>query len=98
YEFHLLDMANGNPEWHTVPSLGYVNSYILDSLPAGFTAGKAYAWYVAAHSPEGGFGESFYYRMVTLSNKGVPVPGKSPANRSSMPVVDDGRPVPQPAR
>ena len=71
YELNLYDYVDFNPWWWTAPPLGYVNSYTLNSLPTGFTSGTTYAWYVAAYSPDGGYGESYYSYQVTFSGGGL---------------------------
>jgi uncharacterized repeat protein (TIGR01451 family) len=73
YEFDLFNPGNPpnyTPVWWTYPPLGYVSSYSLNSLPSGFSPGVQYGWFIAVYSPDGGYGESFYYRPVTFSNTG----------------------------
>ena len=71
YQFNLFNpfSSDGQPSWWTSP-LGYVGSYSLNSLPTGFNPGTQYGWYVAIFSPDGGYGEPYYYRRVTFSNTG----------------------------
>jgi hypothetical protein len=83
YEFNLY-YQSGSPWWWT-PKLGYVGSYILSSLPAGFYPGSNYGWYVAVYSPDGGYGESFYYRNVMFSNTGS---SGADSSRESQPPKD----------
>jgi hypothetical protein len=73
YEFNLSDPVDSSPFFYTIPPLGYVSSYTLNSLPGGFSVGTSYGWFVAVYSPDGGYGESFYYRGVKFSNTGMSV-------------------------
>jgi hypothetical protein len=73
YEFDLFNPSNPptyTPAWWTSP-LGYVSSYSLNSLLSGFNVGTPYGWFMAVYSPDGGYGESFYYRQITFSNAGL---------------------------
>lgn len=101
YEFNLLDPADGSPWWWSPPQ-GYVNTYTLTGLPAGFTVGTWYIWFVGVYSPDGGYGESYYARTVRFSTAGTPPasraePMRLPAHRD--PIEDGvltGRPVLEP--
>jgi hypothetical protein len=64
YQFELFD-PNG-PSDYLSPLLGYAGDYTLNSLPGGFGTGTPYGWDVLVHSPDGGFGGSFYYNGVTF--------------------------------
>jgi uncharacterized repeat protein (TIGR01451 family) len=66
YQFSLFD-PNGSAFGQT-GLLGYVNEANVTSLPGGFQAGREYGWYIAVNSPDGGYGESYYYRRVTFNN------------------------------
>lgn len=70
YEFDLFDPADGNPAWWTA-HLGYVSSYTLNSLPGGFSPGVPYGWDMWVYAPDGGYGESYYYRPVAFANTGL---------------------------
>lgn len=70
YELHMADMSDGMPWWGTLPGIGYVGSYTLNSLPTNFETGTAYGWYMWVHGPNG-HGESYYYRNVTFLNSGA---------------------------
>jgi len=72
YEWNLLDVSDFDPWWWTDPSLGYVNSYTLNSLPSGFTAGAQYGWRMWVYGSNGS-GASYYYRSVIFSNTGVQI-------------------------
>jgi uncharacterized repeat protein (TIGR01451 family) len=63
YEFNLFDPV-GTAFFYTIPPLGYVDNYRLNVLPSGFVVKKMYGWFIAAYSPDGGYGESFYYNPV----------------------------------
>jgi hypothetical protein len=76
YELNLADMSDGDPWWWTDPSLGYVNSYIMSSLPAGFVPGQQYGWWMWVYGPDG-YGESYYYRSVTFNNSGSSANGNN---------------------
>lgn len=67
YELDLYD-ASGTPYWYTNPSLGYAASYTLNSRPSGFTTGVGYNWDMWVYAPDGGDGESYYYRTVTFAS------------------------------
>ena len=66
YQFELFD-PYGSSDFIT-PMLGYVDSYTMNSLPAGFTTNQPYGWTVWVNSPDGGYGLSFYYNPVAFSN------------------------------
>lgn len=70
YEFNLFNPSGSS--WWWTPHLGYSSVIRLDSLPAGFYPGIDYGWYVAVYSPDGGYGESFYYRRVRFANSSIP--------------------------
>ncbi|MBI5304357.1 MAG: DUF11 domain-containing protein [Chloroflexi bacterium] len=86
YEFNLIDYTDGNPWWWTAP-LGYTGGYTLNSLPAGFSTGTPYAWYVGVYSPDGGYGESFYLYVVGFNNTGNAPRPNAPAR--ARPTVED---------
>jgi hypothetical protein len=69
YEFDLYDPTDGDPWWWTDPTLGYVGSYTLSSLPSGFSPWTEYAWEVWVYGPDG-YGISYEGRAVTFSNAG----------------------------
>jgi hypothetical protein len=52
------------------PLQGFVSSYTLNSLPAGFSLNTEYKWAVKIVSPDGGYGQSYYRRTITFSNSG----------------------------
>jgi uncharacterized repeat protein (TIGR01451 family) len=68
YQFNMFN-SDGSLDTYS-PLLGYVNSYRLTSLPAGFATNTAYGWMVWVNAPDGGSGESFYYSVVGFSNTG----------------------------
>lgn len=65
YRFILTDIYDYDPWGYT--SLGYVNSYTLNSLPVGFFVNQQYNWWMQVYGPDG-YGTSYYYRFVTFSN------------------------------
>lgn len=72
YQFNLFTPSNPpnyTPAGATSP-LGYVGSFTLNSLPAGFNTNTPYGWFAAANSPDGGYGESYYYFSIAFSNTG----------------------------
>lgn len=69
YELDLFDPGNQNINWYT-PSLGYVNSYTLNSLPWPFNFYQRYGWYVCVFSPDGGYGASYWAYAVTFQDPG----------------------------
>ncbi len=54
--------------WYRTPHLGYVNSYVLNSLPADYTFDVKYGWEMWVYSPDGGNGLSRQHRTVTFSS------------------------------
>jgi hypothetical protein len=74
YELDLFDPSDGNPYFYTNPSLGYVGSYNLVSLPQGFTPNVQYGWEVVVYSPDGGYGISYDTSLVTFLNAGLRSP------------------------
>jgi hypothetical protein len=79
YDFNLFDPSNPNLFFYTDPPLGYVSSYLLSTMPGGFTTNRYYGWYVGVFSPDGGYGLSFYYSPVAFSTTGFSLN----ANRAS---------------
>lgn len=71
YEFDIYDPTDGDPYAYTVPPLGYVGSFTMNSLPPGFGPGAQYAWEIWVYSPDGGYGISLETRLVTFSNAGA---------------------------
>ncbi len=70
YEFNLYAPSTGSPHFYTDPPLGYLGSYTLNTLPAGFNVGQDYAWEIWAYSPDGGYGISYETRMISFTNRG----------------------------
>jgi hypothetical protein len=66
YQLSLFD-PNGNA-FDQSGLLGYVNEVIVNGVSSDFHSGTTYGWYVAINSPDGGYGESYYYRPITFSN------------------------------
>jgi uncharacterized repeat protein (TIGR01451 family) len=73
--------------------LGYVNGVTLTGLPGNFHSGTPYGWYVAVNTPDGGYGESYYYRRVTFNNI---LAGSQPAVAGGAELVTATRPVDRP--
>ena len=71
YEFDIYDPTDGDPYAYTVPPLGYVGSFTMNSLPPGFSPGVQYVWEIWVYSPDGGYGISYETRAVTFSNTGA---------------------------
>jgi uncharacterized repeat protein (TIGR01451 family) len=92
YEFDLYDPTDGNPNFYTAPPLGYVGSYILNSLPPGFNVGALYGWEIWVYSPDGGYGISYETRAVHFSNTGLSVTtAVQPARYKTAPDLEDRR-------
>jgi hypothetical protein len=70
YEFDLYDPADRDPYFYTAPPLGYVGTYPLNGLPAGFSPSVQYVWEIWVYSPDGGYGISYATYGVTFSNAG----------------------------
>jgi hypothetical protein len=70
YELDLFNPSAPEPYFYTAP-LGYVNQTTLTVLPPGFQFGPVYGWYMAVYSPDGGYGESYYYYEITFSGKSL---------------------------
>jgi hypothetical protein len=91
YIFTLYDPMDGEPFWQTEPALGYVNSYTLRRLPAGFRASTWYAWDIAIASPDGGIGfssESRVVRFATSSAQTLGTEAPVPPQRSLADLLD----------
>jgi C1A family cysteine protease len=73
YELDLYDPVDYDPLWYTYPTLGYVGSYTLNSLPSGFSPWTEYSWEIWVYGP-GGVGISYDFRDVIFSNAGVGPP------------------------
>jgi hypothetical protein len=71
YEFNIYDPNDGDPYFYTIPPLGYVTRYTMDSRPPGFNVGELYVWEIWVYSPDGGYGISLETRMVTFANKSM---------------------------
>jgi uncharacterized repeat protein (TIGR01451 family) len=67
YKLRLYDGNHTATSFFTDPSLGYVDRYTLNSLPAGFNFGTPYDWEIWVDSPDGGSGVSREYRQVTIN-------------------------------
>ncbi len=74
YEFNLVEPNTGEPWFWTDPPLGYTGSYILSKLPAGFSTGTTYIWYMWVYDTNGGYGISYWSYYVRFSNAGVALP------------------------
>ncbi len=89
YEFNLFHPSDFNPSWWTDPTLGYVDSYVLWTLLPGFNSFTQYGWFMSVYSPDGGYGESFYYYRVTFlnaySNAAAPERAGYPLKKSDLP-------------
>ena len=70
FDFNLFDPDDGNPFFWTNPPLGHVNGYTLNSLPGGFSTNTWYGWFPGVYSPDGGYGEPYYFWWVAFSNAG----------------------------
>ncbi|MGE5603100.1 MAG: S8 family serine peptidase, partial [Nitrososphaerales archaeon] len=84
YVFGMFDL-NTNHEWDS-NDLGPASSFTLTSLPAGFSFGQQYGWYVLVFKGPTSYGASYYYRTFTPT-------GGSPANAfGEQPFLDKVRP------
>ncbi len=70
FDFNLFDADDGDPFFWTDPPLGHVNSYTLPSLPGGFSTHTLYGWFPGVYSPDGGYGEPYYFYWVVFSSAG----------------------------
>lgn len=66
YQFHLIETTRRYPDFYSSP-LGYVNSYTLNSLPAGFSYGPYYRWDIQITDPDGGIGVSSYGQLIAFT-------------------------------
>ena len=94
YELDLYDPGDHNPWWWT-NGIGYVDNYVLNGLPGGFGANTQYGWFAAVYSPDGGYGEPYYYRTITFTDVGVATATGAPLRPK--PLRDDRRPRQQAA-
>jgi len=83
YEYNLYDFNDGDPWFWTVPPLGFVGSYTLQSLPPGFQTGFLYAWFLWVYDGLGGYGISYWAWGVSFTNTGSPA-GQVPASEIPM--------------
>lgn len=75
YELNLFEPQTGSPYFYTNPSLGFVDTYTLNNLPAGFKSGTWYVWNIWVYG-EGGNADgnwgisywSYYLRLYGTSN------------------------------
>lgn len=98
YELNLFNPYNGTIVWYS-PHLGFVSSYKVGP-GTGLVPFTTYGWFVGVYSPDGGYGESFYARLVTFDNS-VASPSKlAPLKPRNIPELPGGRRLPrmQPAR
>ncbi|PKO19117.1 MAG: hypothetical protein CVU39_00775 [Chloroflexi bacterium HGW-Chloroflexi-10] len=70
YAFNMYKPVDINPLFITNPPLGYVNSFTLESLPAGFNTNTTYFWEVYTYSADGGYGISNKIFKITFLNTG----------------------------
>ncbi|MCB8978673.1 MAG: hypothetical protein H6657_14730 [Ardenticatenaceae bacterium] len=77
YEINIADVIDLDPYWWTAPSLGYVESYTMSSLPDGFAPNELYGWWMWVYGPDG-YGVSYYYYNVTFSNAGEAIISATP--------------------
>ncbi len=68
YRFRLYEPSTNN-SFYSAP-LGYIDSFQLDGLPAGFSPNKAYRWTIWVYSPDGGSGVALTPSTITFSNSG----------------------------
>jgi hypothetical protein len=69
YRWRLFDPVS-MAGW-TTADLGDVDSYTLDTLPAGVNPGGVYGWYVEVYTGPDSYGVSYFYREVTFSQGAV---------------------------
>ncbi len=84
YEFNLYEPSTESPYFYTDPLLGYVGSYTLTTLPAGFNVGQTYAWEIWVYSPDGGYGISYETRTILFTNSGLLVQPSAPNNEDAL--------------
>lgn len=65
-----LYMTGGNSYYYSTP-LGYIGSFPLTTLPAGFVVGQNYYWGVYVSRPDGSYGFSYEGRQITFNNAGL---------------------------
>lgn len=91
YELDLREPNLDNPYYRSSP-LGHVNSFLLSSLPSGFTRNQDYLWWTAIIGPDGGYGWAFwgnYVRFVTATALAPAPAGAAPAQRiERVPLLD----------
>lgn len=90
YEFDLFDYDDGDPYFYTEPPLGYVGACTLNHLPGRFAPGVQYAWGLAAYSPDGGIGLSYWVYGVIFASNGAQI---APIPARSLPGWADDRPI-----
>ena len=68
YEFDLFEDCDNCALFYTLPPLGYVGSYNLTTLPAGFNYNTLYFWEIWVYSGDGGYGISYDANGVTFTS------------------------------
>lgn len=66
YSFYLFDPTDNEPDYES-SILGYVDHYLLETLPPQFMIGSQYGWFPYIYSPDGGIGVPHYYSEITFS-------------------------------
>ena len=69
YEVDISDPDNANIYWWTDPSLGYVGSYVLNTLPPDFVTNKYYQWVMWVYDGVGGYGTSHWAYYVSFTTE-----------------------------
>ncbi len=65
YHLELFTLISPYRQWPSEP-LGYVSSYKLFALPAGFQTYTTYGWAVGVETPDGASGRSYEHRTVVF--------------------------------
>jgi hypothetical protein len=72
YELNLFEPQTGSPYFYTNPPLGFVGTYTLASVPAGFNASTWYLWDIWVYgengTAEGDWGISYWSYYLRLTN------------------------------
>ena len=65
---YVLEMykPNNSTIWFDTPKLGYTGTYLMNSLPTGFTTGVQYGWYVWVYGPGDSYGITNQYGAITF--------------------------------
>jgi hypothetical protein len=66
YELNLFNPADSDIYWYM--TVGHIASFVLNCVPANFSTGTTYGWYMGVYSPDGGYGYTTFREVTFNSN------------------------------